>query len=920
MTPFYQLIKRGLLASLLLAGSPALATTYYLAANGNDANTPAQAQSPATPWQSLARLNAAMAQLQPGDQVLFRRGDVFRGQLVISRSGSSGAPLVFGAYGQATAAVPVLCGSTPLSGWTSAGPNLWEAAVPGGNAVTGLYTAAGKALPLGRYPNPGAANGGYLTIASHSGNTSLTCPQLVGSWVGATAVVRSIRWVLDRAPVTAQSGSTLTLGPFESTFYTRNGLPDGWGFFLQNHPATLDQAGEWYYYPARGVVRLYSLTAPANGALEAATTAPAGVVVRNQQYITLENLSIARTARLALDASSVSHLVMRGVQVRGADENGIVLSGTGTDVVLEDNLIQGVNNNAVHVDGYSNLSFRRNTLRSNGLVPGRGLSGDGQYYTFSLANGNQVALEENTVDSCGYVGLAYFSTSNISIARNLVSNFCLVKDDGGGIYTFNGGTPLNNLNGRILNNTVLNGRGAPQGTNDPSYVPAYGIYLDDCSRNLLVQGNTVAYCSSGGIFLHGSTSVTASDNTCFDNGAQLVISPAGACGSSGLLVQNNVLVSPRPETMVADYHVPATGLAQLGTLRNNFYAQPFSDLLYIRYEYQSYPLDEWQLRFGQDAGSVEGPVRYRPHRVQSFTGPERLTNGTFTSSINDWGYWASSGARGISWDNTNALGSGGSLRLLSPTPSATGGALTQSAIGSLTLGRSYAVRFAARSATGIKRLEVYLNQNHSPYADLTPNRRPVTLGPGARNYELILTTTATDASALLTFQGPQDSQAFWLDNVSMREATVIPASIGDSIRFEYNATAVPRTVALPTGARYVDVRNVAYSGSLTLAPYTSAVLFRVNAGLPSAARSATALVPALWPNPTTGQATLDLRALAPSLCRLRLVDATGRTVRLLELGGGQTHPLSMAGLPAGVYLLHGTDGMGTRVSLRLVKE
>lgn len=53
-----------------------------------------------------------------------------------------------------------------------------------------------------------------------------------------------------------------------------------------------------------------------------------------------------------------------------------------------------------------------------------------------------------------------------------------------------------------------------------------------------------------------------------------------------------------------------------------------------------------------------------------------------------------------------------------------------------------------------------------------------------------------------------------------------PKSISDvnELRFEYNATSSSKTIQLD--ANYIDVRNVAYNGSITLAPFTSAVLIR----------------------------------------------------------------------------------------------
>ena len=52
-------IRHGLVLLLAALLPQALhAATYYLAANGSDAHSAAQAQNPATPWQSLAKLNA----------------------------------------------------------------------------------------------------------------------------------------------------------------------------------------------------------------------------------------------------------------------------------------------------------------------------------------------------------------------------------------------------------------------------------------------------------------------------------------------------------------------------------------------------------------------------------------------------------------------------------------------------------------------------------------------------------------------------------------------------------------------------------------------------------------------------------------------------------------------------------------------
>ena len=108
-------MKKILLPILLLhiAMMVNAATYYFSSTSGDDSRTAAQAQSSSTPWKTIGKLNAMMSTLLPGDQVLFKSGDVFSGGIVITASGTSSQPITFGAYGT---------GSKPLiSGFTNTG-------------------------------------------------------------------------------------------------------------------------------------------------------------------------------------------------------------------------------------------------------------------------------------------------------------------------------------------------------------------------------------------------------------------------------------------------------------------------------------------------------------------------------------------------------------------------------------------------------------------------------------------------------------------------------------------------------------------------------------------------------------------------------------------------------------------------------
>jgi hypothetical protein len=110
------------------------AETYYVSNAGADER---EGKTPETAWQTLDRANSAA--LAPGDSVLFRRGDAWRGQLRPC-SGDETAPIRYAAYG--TGDKPALIGSIPkgrAEDWIDEGNNVWRTREPA--ASGGVLTA-----------------------------------------------------------------------------------------------------------------------------------------------------------------------------------------------------------------------------------------------------------------------------------------------------------------------------------------------------------------------------------------------------------------------------------------------------------------------------------------------------------------------------------------------------------------------------------------------------------------------------------------------------------------------------------------------------------------------------------------------------------------------------------------------------------
>ena len=345
---------------LLALSLTANATTYYFSTSGNDANN---GTSTSAPWKTLTKFNSVFASKSPGDIFLFNRGNVFYGNMIISRSGSSGKSITIGAYG--TGANPVITGFTTVSGWTNLGSNIWEStnAISAASPVN-MVVINGVNTPMGRYPNTG-----YLTYQSFSGKTKITSSSLSGSpnWTGAEAVIRKQRWIIDRNPITAQSGGTIT--------YTPSSVYDGqakYGFFIQNDSRTLDVQNEWYYNRSTKKLRIYSTSAPANVQV---TTKDTLVYMKYRNYITFDNLSFQGSNKDAFVILSSNNITIQNCSIDYSGSDAIWGNQNwgkpSSSFVLKNSVINHTNNNAIFLASeFTGALISHNTFKNTGMIVG----------------------------------------------------------------------------------------------------------------------------------------------------------------------------------------------------------------------------------------------------------------------------------------------------------------------------------------------------------------------------------------------------------------------------------------------------------------------------------------------------------------------------------------------------------------------
>ena len=736
----------------------------------------------------------------------------------------------------------------PVTGWVSLGGGIYQGSCSPVGTTVNVALLNGAPQPLGRYPNPDAANGGFLNIDSHVTNTQITSSALntAVNWAGAEVVIRKNHWILDRGTISSNTATVINYTDASPYSPTNN-----FGFFIQNSPNTLDQVGEWYYNPTTKMLSMYlGSTVPTNTSVQVSSTAYL-VTIASKNYITVTGLAFIGANTHAFNITNSNYFKILNSTINGTGVTG-VKAVTTTNLVVSNCSVLNSNNNGIMSTFAVGTTIINDTVKNAGAIAGMGQAGDGTYEGIVM-NGKNGLIANNIVSTIGYDGLDFSMGDSTIVRNNYVSNFELVKEDGGGIYSYaaNVDSNTNNYGRQIVGNIIANTIGAPNGASGRADTYACGIYLDANCTGITISGNSISSCLCG-ILVHESRNITTIGNTLFNNNTQLFfLHNTTNFATKNNVTNNNIIYSKYKTQTNLSMLTINIGVGTFGTFDNNYYSNSINNTFQINAAGKWLNLQLWQYLYKKDITSVIGGLV--PYvKVVMPTKRSMFTNTAFNANINNVTPWSANGNFLGAWDNTGVL-DGGSLKASFSVQS---GAPNNNPslnfkVGGVSTANIYMLKFTLKGTHSNRRIMVYLQNNSSPYNQVSPLQYMVLDSVRTEN-TIYITPTVACANTVAILRLENEDVNVWVDNFGFYQTNSTLIDPSTQIFYQYNAT--PASVNVKLSSSYIDIKNTIYRGTATIAPYSSLLLFKN-------ADSTAIQPPIVYSAPTT---STDVVAISPA--------------------------------------------------------
>ncbi|MDO6439095.1 malectin domain-containing carbohydrate-binding protein [Cyclobacterium sp. 1_MG-2023] len=810
------------LAFLAFPAWSVFAADYYISSEtGDDNRTAEEAQNPATPWKSIAKVNFECNALKPGDAILFKRGETFYGSLHLCASGTVSSPILIGEYG--SGAKPILTSFQSIGKWKSLGNGLYESTVAVDSDNVQVILINGQRQELGRYPNSNATNSGYLPIEKVETNV-VKSSQLGGShnWEGANIVIRTKDWVINNYNIQSHSGEQIRYHGNISQYKPEA----GYGFFISNHLSTLDSFGEWYFNPSTKKIYVYlGEQSPNSLEIEVSTLDHLLTKDYRDKYINIENLHFRGANNNIIHLEGGNNIKISNAEIEFAGEDGIQALSV-VSLLIENNTIRYAYNNSLNLRyGNDEAIVQNNKISNTATIAGRTKNDDAAGIGV-FVGGDNILVQNNSIISTGFNGIQ-FSGNYIKVKNNFVDNFCLIKSDGGGIYTF-GGTSYQRYFGRkIEGNIVINGIGNPAGAPKrgvESNLLVEGIFLDDNSNNIEIKGNTVGNTSNSGLKIANGNSITVDNNLFFNNGNAISLGNS----TNGNDTRNNNIVNNQFFTKLVDqnsYFINTykDDIPQMANFDQNYFFRPMGDEFSILNQYLKngekerllHDLKSWKSKYNKDQNSTSKNIDVSTYTVHKVIGGSKYSNSNFDEHIKDLS--CSNCQEG--WDAESKL-SGGALKV-----SSQGKSSIKVNLGALKQDKNYLLSFKSYASKPTN-LAFNLRFSNNPWERLSPIRT-FRINEQVETYEVPISTYHDeDEVSLMIHYTSDESLTYWLDDLEFVEVEATIIEPDELMLFEYNPSNTNKTINL--SGTYVNAKLEQYSGKVILPPYGALALFRTS--------------------------------------------------------------------------------------------
>ena len=783
----------------------AQATIYYVSSAGDDLNN---GTSPAAPWQTITKVNSFMASINPGDQILFKKGDTFYGTINATKSGTAGNEIVFGSYGSGN--LPVITGKKLITGWTTYTGNIYKANFT--DTVSHIYVN-NKIMTIARYPNTG-----FLKVDNNNGNTGFYDAALLqssGYWNGTNCRIRTANWAYETRTVSNFNGGTITFNT--GTLYTTGA---NFGYYLDNKINVLDVENEWFQDKPAGIVYFY-----APGGVNPNTINTEAIVARNgifitpgKNYIIIQDLNLTGFSDMGVNAFTNSNIKVLGCKITQTSSFGISI--TGSDIIFNNNYFEDNLSNAIF-GAITNGEIKNNFINRTGLVPGYGKSGRG-YLGLDVYLSNNLTVQDNIIDSTGYSSMF---VGNNTIVKNNYINYSLLKlNDGAGIDIGD----CDNL--QIIDNIILNTIGNSESGANPALYGS-GIYVNGAlMKNTTISGNTSANNTYSGILLdHKNTPVNNKiiGNTLYNNFNMSIVytdySAAVNIPAYNTITKKNIFycLSANQNCMVQRTYT-GSSYNDYGTFDSNYYCNPYSQYTISKtkfpvYVNNIYSLDNWKSTSGKDPNSKASLFAFDQEGITDTIGGNMITNPNFNANINNWASWPA--GLTIGWDS-NPLLDGGNMRIRwSGVGNSIGLALSSRY--AITSGNNYLVSFScAGNHTGTLSFWGLSSLSSSTFSF---PQKFFNYNNVRKDYSFTYTADINDPIAFLSIGLSMPDSLVYVDNINMYRVNVDKIDSTQKSKLFVNENNYVQNISL-NGIPYKDLDGNPVSGNLALQPYSSKIL------------------------------------------------------------------------------------------------